>query len=362
MEPKTDKKILSGKVDLSHIGFPLIAIAIALLIGALLIVLTGKNPLYAYQSLLRGSFGSLRKFAETIVQSTPLIFAGLAVAFGFTCGIFNIGVEGQLIVGAFTAAIVGIYVKGLPPFLHLPLAMLAGAVMGGIWTGIPALLKITQGTSEVISTIMTNWIAVFVVHYLAAGPLRAEGEIPATDFVQSSAILPSLVPGFYDRLRWGIIIAVCFAILIYYIINNTTFGYEVRAVGMNQHASAYAGINVKRTILFSFLISGFFAGLAGGVEIVGLHGRYYDGFSPGYGFTGIAVALLARKNPLGVILTAFFFGALRSGATEMQIMAEVPKQIVDALQGLVVVFVAGESMIRSLFSSIRRRKAGGIKA
>lgn len=336
---------------------PVITVLVALLLGAGLMLLVHKNPILAYRALWNGAFGSIRSVSETLVKATPLILTGLAVAFGFTSGVFNVGGEGQLLTGALAAAWVGYSIGGLPRFVHVPLALTSSAAIGALWALVPAIMKVACGAHEVITTIMMNWIAIYIVHYLVIGPLKAPGELPATPFILKSATLNRLLPE-PSRLSTGILVAVACAILVFLVLRKTVLGYEVRAVGKNQDAAAYAGINVPRTVITSMLVSGMLAGLAGGVEVLGLHRRFYDAFSPGYGFDGIPIALLARNNPLGVLITALLFGALRNGASSMQIIAGIPKEIVVAVQGLIIVLIAGENLVRW---AVTRRVRSGVK-
>jgi len=332
-----------------------IAVIAALLVGAVIVYISGSSPLEAYKALYEGAFGSTYDFAQTLTRTTPLIFTGLTVAFAFRCGLFNIGGEGQLYVGGMTAAIVGISFTGLPIYVHLPLALGAGAAAGGAWSLVPSVLKARVGAHEVITTIMMNYIGILLCSYLANYPFKAEGWVAQTDVVEPSAQLPKLVPG--TQLTASIFVALACVVIAYYILYKTTLGYEIRAVGLNPTAAEYGGISVQKSIVVAMLISGMLAGLGGTGEVLGLHRRFIFGFSPGYGFDGIAVAVLGRNHPVGVVLGALLFGALRNGGMVMKQMTNVPTDLVIVIQGIVILFVAAPEMFR-IFRRIRK---GGIR-
>ncbi len=338
-------------------------IILALLVSMVLIAVSGADPFLAISSLFRGAFGSWNKVLETLIKSTPLIGVGLAIAIGFTGGVFNIGVEGQFLAGAFVCGLLGIFFPGLPGYIYIPLLLLAGLTAGALYALLPAIAKISRGVHEIITTIMLNYIGLYVIHYLVYTFFKTPGDIAAMDYLPASAKIPRIFPGGTSRLSWSFIIILLFALLLYYMLRKSTLGFEIRATGMNRHASLYSGIRIKRTMLTTFLLSGALAGLAGGMEVIGLHGRYYDGFAEGYGFAGIPIALLARKNPIGVIFAGIFIGALNSGALEMQITAGVPKQLVEVIQGLIILFVAGEKAFKVLREHLgqRRRQASAFR-
>ena len=316
------------------------AVAVALLVGALVILLSGDDPVLAYRALFRGAFGGVKPLSETLVAATPLIFGGLAFALAFRAGMFNIGIEGQLILGGLAAGWVGAQALGLPKLVHLPLALAAAMLAGGLWGALPGALKARTGAHEVITTIMLNYIAIRISAYAVGsnGPLKGEASLPATDRAQPSAILDRLIDG--ERVNVGILLALLVAGLLWYLLFRTTFGYRVRAVGLSRGAAAYAGIGWGRTITLAMLGSGLLAGLGGAAEVLGLQGRYYDQFSPGYGFTAIAIGLVGRNHPAGIVLAALLFGALNSGATAMQSAAGTSKELVQILQALVILAVA----------------------
>ncbi len=280
--------------------------------------------------------------------ATPYILAGLAVAIGFRCGLFNIGAEGQLFMGALGAAFVGYSIVGLPAYIHLPLAILGGALGGAIWAAIPGYLKARFGAHEVVNTIMMNWIAFRLSDWLLFGPMKASGYRPVTPNVEVTAELPRFFP---DPLRfnWGFFFALAMAVLVYWFLFKTTLGFEIRSVGANPDASKYAGMNVTRNFVLVMTLSGALAGLAGAVQVLGVDHWVGAGFSAGYGFDSIALALLGKSHPLGVVLAALLFGVLRSGATNMQSVSRIPIDLISVIQGLVIIFVAAPAIIRWIY-------------
>ncbi|MBA3336962.1 MAG: ABC transporter permease [Chloroflexia bacterium] len=325
------------------------AILVALLLGAVLILISGDNVITAYSALFRGAFGGSRPLAETLVASTPLILGGLAFAIAARAGLFNIGIEGQMILGGIAAGLVGSLALGVPAVVHLPLALVAAALAGGLWGALPGALKAWSGAHEVITTIMLNYLA----YRLSSWVIRSDhlfnvnAGFQATDPVAPAARLPRLLDG--TRLHSGIIVAIVAAAVLWYLLFRTTLGYKVRTVGASRGAAAYGGISWGRTIVIAMLASGLLAGLAGAGEALGLQGRYYNQPS-GYGFTAIAVGLVGRNHPWGVVLAGLLFGALSSGATEMQNSAGTSREIVEVLQGLVILSVAALAAIGYLRS------------
>jgi simple sugar transport system permease protein len=287
-------------------------------------------------------------FTESLVTATPYIFTGLAVAIGFKAGLFNIGAEGQFYLGALGAAYVGYSITGLPWFIHLPLALLGGAAAGAVWGAIPGFLKARFGAHEVVNTIMMNWIAFRLSDWLLTGPMQASGFRPVTPNVEAAAELPRIFP---DPLRfnWGFFLALAVAALVYWFLFKTTRGFEIRAVGANPNAAKYAGMNIVTNIVLVMTISGALAGLSGTSQVLGVDHWVGQGFSAGYGFDSIAIALLGKSHPAGVVLSALLFGFLRSGATRMQSIAGIPIDIISIIQGLMIVFVAAPDIIRWLF-------------
>lgn len=350
---------------------PVLAVLTGLVIGAVVILISGENPLIAYGALFEGSFGNpidffnglgvffssgetktllraIYPFTESLVTATPYIFAGLSVALGFRCGLFNIGAEGQFFIGALSSAFVGYSLSGLPMIIHLPLAILGGALGGAIWGMIPGYLKARFGAHEVVNTIMMNWIAFRLSDWLLNGPMKAEGFRPVTPTILESAELPRFFP---DPLRFnlGFFIALLVAYLVYWFLFKTTLGFEIRSVGANPDAAKYAGMNIIKNFVLVMFLAGGLAGMAGASQVLGVDHWVGQGFSAGYGFDAIALALLGKSHPFGVVLAALLFGFLRSGATDMQSMANIPIDIISIIQGMVIVFIAAPDIIRWLY-------------
>jgi len=334
---------------LSNVLSPLVAVAAAFLVGGLVVMAIGENPLRIYAILFRGAFGSVDSLGLVLFNAVPLIFTGLAVAFAFRAGLFNIGGEGQLYVGAFACTIVGLTLGGLPALLLVPVLVLASALGGAVWAAVPGLLKARFGVHEVINTIMMNFIAVGVTSYFVINVLREPGQMtPQTVEIAAAGHLPRL-SGALSRvgiplpranpLNLSILIALAAVWLAWYILHRTRLGYEIRAVGMNSEAAEYAGINVRATVVKAMLISGAFAGLVATNEVMGFRHRFLDNFSSGLGFMGIAVALLGKNTPLGVLLAALLFGVLNTGALEIDIFTEVPRELILVLQAVTIILV-----------------------
>ncbi|MGE5589568.1 MAG: ABC transporter permease [Bacillota bacterium] len=335
---------------------PILAVVAALLVGVLFILWVGKDPVLAYRSLWQVTFGSPRNALETLVEAVPLIFTGLSVAVGFRCGLFNIGGEGQYLVGSLAAAITGFSLTGLPAAVHIPLVLLAGFAAGGLWAALPGWLKARFGIHEVINTIMTNYIALYFVHYLLIAHLKDPTTLSQrTPRILESAILPNLVAN--TRFHLGFFVALLAALAVYYLLWRTTAGYEIRAVGLSPAAAEYGGISVAKNVVQAMIISGGLAGLAGAVQVAGISYAYYDGSAfVGYGFNGIAVALLGRNHPAGVLVGALLFGALsRGGVRGMQAIADVPKSMIGVVQAAIIFFIAAEGIFRVLLPHLRQR-------
>lgn len=326
---------------------PAAAIILALALGLLLVLAIGKSPAEAFGALVRANFGSKNGVAEMLVSTTPLIFTGLAVALAFRCGLFNIGGEGQYLVAGIAAAFVGYRFPGLGP-VHWLAALLAGALLGGIWAAIAGLLKAYRGVHEVVNTIMLNYIALFLSSYVVINFIKKPGPLPVSPDVAPHAKLGILLSG--TRLHAGIIVALVVAGLVWLLLYRTTAGYSIRAVGFAPKAAEYGGINVALNTVLAMGLSGALAGLAGAVQVLGVQGAFYDpiGGFVGYGFDGIAVALLGRNHPVGVVLAALLFGILDRGSGAMQAVAGVPKAVVWILQAAVVFFVAADGIIRRI--------------
>lgn len=388
-EPKSPK----GRGCLAVALLPGLAVLTALIIGGLIIAFSdshvlaawrnfGHNPLNAfaqtfvtifgaYISLFVGAFGNpvdivqavitliqtgdnrdilaaLRPFSESLVIATPYMFAGLAVALGFRGGLFNIGAEGQLFVGGLASVFVGYSLTGLPWFIHLPLAMLAGMLAGAVWGFVPGLLKAYTGAHEVINTIMMNYVAFRLTDYLLSGPMARPDKLPITPEIKSSAYLPTFLPA-PVRLHLGFFLALGIAALVYWFLWKTTRGFEIRMVGSNPSSARYAGVRNNRIIVLTMALSGALAGLAGTNQVLGVDHRLVRAFSTGYGFDSIALALLGNSHPAGVVLSSLLFGFLRGGAARMQSVSDVPVEIIRVIQGITIVLIAAPAIIRRLY-------------
>ncbi len=319
---------------------PLLSVLFGFLAGAIIMIITGINPLEGYRALVKGVVGNPRKFGEWFVASSPLIFTGLSVAFGFRTGLFNIGAEGQLIVGSFAAVVVGIFVD-VPAYIHLPLVLMSAAVAGALWGFVPGFLKAKYKVHEVVVTIMMNYSALHLINY-AIKALPGSTKTRSVDILPSASLSSEFLSNItnHSRLHWGFLIAVLGAIVFWFIIERTTFGYELRSVGFNPTASEYAGMKVNRNIILSMMISGAFAGLAGAMISVGTfdYARVIAS-AEGYGFDGIAVALLGNNSGFAIIISGMLFGALKAGSSAMA-LASVPKEIGHIIMAFIVLFAA----------------------
>lgn len=341
---------------------PIVSVLLALIVGAIIIACLGKNPLEGYAAMLQGSLGDWNKIGNTLERSCPLIFTGLCAVFAYKCGVFNLGGEGQFIMGGCATAtvILGLGLEGIPGLL---LGLLAGIVAGAIWGLLPGIMKITRGLNEMITTIMLNYIAMYFMEYIYKNVFSDQG-LPKTYAMPQSSRLPDDL-GFHI----GVIIAILLGIFIWYLIFRTSFGFKIRAVGMNPVASKVNGFPVKRLMLLAFIISGAIAGLGGAVELLGKTPyRLASGFGSGFGFDGVAIALIAQLNPIAAIVVAIFFGMLSTGGTMMQSVIGVPTAIVDIIRGLIIIFaVAGMAAIKmpkilAFFSKRNESKKAEAKA
>ena len=342
---------------------PALALLTALAIGAVIMWIFGDPPLKAYKGLFEGAFGDPKAWARTIRKMSPFILAGLSVAVAFKAGLFNIGASGQFLMGTVASVAVGINFDGLPAAIHLPLALLAGIAGGAAWGAIPGILKVYTGAHEVIVTIMLNYIAANFAGWLVyaggsqgqtPGPLwdRTARAISETPDVLASAQIPWLFGPPY-RVHSGIILALLAAVLMAWLIYKTIIGFEIRTVGQNAKAARYAGVRVKRTIILTMIIAGGLAGLAGGIETLGLNHKFAPEFGGAVGFDGITIALLGQTNPFGVVLAAFLFAALDSGAATMQFQSGVAIDIIQVFQAVTLALVAAPMIIRQIYH-IRR--------
>jgi simple sugar transport system permease protein len=335
---------------------PVVAIFLALLVGSVIITFTGDDVVLAISSLVLGAFGNLRSLGQSFLAATPILFTGLAFAVAYRSGIFNIGAEGQFLVGAIAGAYVGTLFSHLPAFIYIPIVLASGGIVGALWAFLPAILKIKLGVHEVINVIMLNKIALYLTNWLVSvdGPFRQGSVQPATPFVCEVVRLQPILPK--SPMNVGYFIGIVVAYLMYLIMWKTSSGYQMRAVGYNMHAAKFSGINAESSIVKAFMISGALAGIGGAMEICSVFGRFYAGFSPGYGFEGIAVSLLGNNHPAGIIISSLLFGALKTGAMRMQILAGTNVNLVKVLQALIIFFVAGKWSITELYARYKEKK------
>lgn len=327
---------------------PVLAMVIALVVGVLLLFLLGTDPIEAYSALIQGALGNISGITQTLTKATPLLLVGLGICIAFRGGVINIGGEGQIVVGALAATAFGVGFRDLPALVLLPLTLISGAAAGLIWGGIPGLLKARLGVNEILTTVMMNQIALRLMNFLLRGPMLDPEHVAAGTSIPQSAALPESIwlPRLVPRTLFhsGAILAVLLALAVYFLLWRTTIGYRIRAVGLNPHASRYAGIPVAKYVTLSLALSGMLCGLAGAVEVLGVHHRMLEGLSGGYGFSGIVAALFGKLHPLGAIPASALFGALLVGADKMQRAVQVPSALAIALQGLVVLFVVSSDL------------------
>ena len=320
---------------------PIISVILALLVGAIIIACLGKNPIQGYGAMLQGSLGDAGKIGKTLERACPLIFTGLAAVFAYKCGVFNLGGEGQFIMGGCATATVVLGLNLTGP-MGLLLGIIAGIVVGGIWALIPGIMKITRGLNELITTIMLNYVALYFMEYIFKNVFSDQG-LPKTLAMPKSTHLIDV-----GSAHVGVIIAILLGIFLWYVIFRTSFGFKIRAVGMSPTASKVNGFPVRALVLLAFVISGAIAGMGGAVELLGKTPfRLADGFGSGFGFDGVAIALIAQLNPIAAIVVALLFGILSTGGTMMQSVIGVPTAIVDIVRGLIIIFaIAGMAMVK----------------
>lgn len=340
-----------------QIFVPVIAAVLGLICAGIIMLVFGHSPIEGFRALFTGIFGSPQAIGEALRAAAPLILAGLSVAFAYKTGLFNIGVEGQLLVGWLAAVWVG-YAFDLPALLHVPFAILAAAIAGALWGAVPGFLKAFYGVNEVIVTIMMNYIALYTTAYLIRTFIFAGSEKSHT--IQPSASLNSealmaLTNG--SRLHYGFFIALGLCIVVWFLLQKTTFGYELRSSGYSRNASLYAGMNVKKNIILSMVFAGGLAGIAGAMEGLGTFGfmTIQTAFS-GIGFNGIAVALLGANNPFGIAIAATLFGGLQSAAPTMNFQTGIPSELISIMIALIIFFVASGAIIQ--YWILKMRKGG----
>lgn len=338
----------------SNLRLPFTAIAFGLLAGGIFVLSIGKNPIAVYAAIWKSVFGSPKNFLDVIGQATPLVFTGLSIAFAFRTGMFNIGAEGQYIMGLLAAGIAGIKLSFLPRPLLILTCLLAGALAGGLWAGIPGWLKAKRGVHEVINTIMMNYIALYLTNALILSDwLKAPG-YQATYEVSGKALIQRFLG---TTANWGIVLAVIAVAVVYLLLWRTKLGYEIRATGYNPDAAEYAGINVPNRLLVALVTSGILAGLGGAVQTLGVKRRVFQLFGfTGVGLDGIAVALIGRNHPVGVVLAALLYGTLYRSSAIIQLATGVPKQVIGIMQACIIFFVAAEEIIKLILQLAKRRK------
>lgn len=360
MSSKASKKKFS-LVD-NTILFSLISIVLGLLVGAIALLIAGRDPIQAYSAMIEGIFGKPKYIAWVIIRSTPLILTGLSIAFAFKTGLFNIGAEGQFIIGALVATMVG-SVMPLPAIIHIPLTLLMACLGGAIWGGFAGWLKSKFGINEVIAAIMLNWIAFYLSNFAIKNTWLAKPNSEASVSIHDSATigihwLTDLV-GPATKVNWGIVISIVFILVIAFILFKTTLGFELRGVGHNKFGAEYGGIDVNKSILKSMAIAGMLSAVAGAIQVMGVAQNITILAAPeGYGFDGIAVALIANSNPIGVIFSGLLFGAFKYGGTKMQAVG-APSEVVNIVIGSIVYFIALSSVLRMLYIKFREKKNKG---
>ncbi|MBN4062660.1 MAG: ABC transporter permease [Alkaliphilus sp.] len=371
---ETKSKII-GLFLKENLKFTLISIFIGFLIGSITLAVAGFNPFRAYAIMFSGVFGRLNYIAWVIIRSTPLILTGLSIAFAFKTGLFNIGAEGQFIIGALVAALAGYFIQ-LPAILHIPVVILLAASAAALWGGIAGYLKAKFGVHEVIATIMLNWIALYLTNFVVTLEAVQRPARPVSHNIQPTASLMFfqqwkvteegrawLLDNFLAReilrtpFNAGILFAVILAVVVWYILKHTTLGYELKAVGLNKHAAEYAGINVQKNIVRAMLISGALAGMAGAFHVLGNTQRVAIlAAMEGFGFNGIAVALIGGSTAIGVVFSALLFGALQYGGTKIQLALGAPTEVINIMIGTIVFFIAIPRLIKILLAKFSKKR------
>lgn len=347
------------------VAVPLLSFVLALFVGAVIIVLSStvvlKNPfdptlpLTAYVALAQGALGSYDSFVTTLVQTTPLLLAGLGVGIGFRAGLFNIGAQGQFLMGAIGSIATAALMPSAPSIVAIPAALAGGMLVGAAWGFVPGFLKATSGAHEVVTTIMMNYIALASMAWIVNGPLKQAGSNPPTTPSVTSAALPIL---FGRAGHLGILIAFLAVPIAWFLLFRTTRGFEIRAVGVNPDAARYAGVKPRRLVVLTMCIAGMLAGLAGAITVLGITHRMNTTFNTTVGFDAITVALLGRSNPIGIMFAALLFGAMHAGAPPMQINAGIPVELVQVIQALILLFLVANTVLRRL---LRLRGVAGVE-
>lgn len=349
--------LIAERIDmnaLKKILIPVAGVLVGMIVGSLVIVNKDRSLFMVMGQLFHGAFGDWTNFTGSVVYAIPLGFTGLAIAFSYSAGIFNIGAEGQLQLAALGTAVVATSGFLAESSLLMPVVLIAGMIMGSLWAVIPGILKAYKGFNEIVVTMLLNYVAILLVSFFLQGPLMAEGAyFPQTEIFPDTARLHKIVQGY--TIHQGIWVLLLMVFIVWVILYKTTFGFRIRAVGFNPEGALYGGIDYKKILVLSMVVSGALAGLAGSVEVTGVHRRLMQGFSPGYGYDAIAVALLANLNPIGILFSSFFFGALRNAASGLQIDFGIPVSFIYIIQALAIIFVVSSQGMPRVIRNIRRR-------
>lgn len=347
------------KWNTTKVLVPFLSVLLGFMAGALVMLVSGHNPIEAYAALLKGAgfFGNVKRFGDTLLNTTTLLLTGLSVAFAFKTGLFNIGAPGQMLMGGFAAVLLGIKLS-LPKAVHVPVVVLAALAAGAIWGVLPGLLKAKFKIHEVVTSIMMNWIAVWSVYYFVPELIPGSFNTESASIKETASLrvtwLSDLFHGSYVNI--GIFIAAVSVVITWWILQKTTFGYELKAVGFNHHAAKYSGMKVERNIVYSMMISGALAGLAGVTFYLGYANNIKIGVLPSQGYDGIAVALVGLNNPVGIIFSSFLFGFMNSGKLFMQSAADVPNELVSIINGIIIFFAAANLMIKAWLQRAASKK------
>lgn len=344
--------------DVTPLVASLLAVVASLFIGAIVILAVGENPLLAYYELLRGAIGNVDAITSTMARQVPMLLTGLAWVVAFQAGLISLGSEGQLYMGGLAAGIAG-YMIDLPAVIMIPYVILVGAVAGGLYGLLAGWLRTAFRIPELLSTLMMNYIAIFFTGYMVVGPFRDRSPdanmLPKTQRIVENADLPTLIAG--TRLHLGFFVAIGLTVLLWWFLMRTRRGYEFRMHGLNPAFAEYAGIDRPRLVHQAMFMSGGLAGVAGAIEVMGVHYRFIDQFSPGYGFDGIAAAILGNSTPIGTFFSSLFFSALRTGAMGMDRNTQVPFELRNVVQAMIIFFIASNLFIN--YRQIWKRWTGG---
>lgn len=340
-----------------ELGGILVTVAAALLCGSVVIMLTSSEPLVAIRAMFVDPLTSAFNIGTILNKAVPLILTGLALAVVFQTGVFSMGAEGQLYVGAFVGALVGVYGASLPPLLHFPLILLAAMAGAALYGAIPGILKAYLNADEVVTTLMLNFVAILTTSYLVNNPFKAEGVggFARMEYIDKDVLLPKIIPG--TNAHAGIFISLAAILVVYLLLYKTSIGYEIRLVGKNPQFAKYGGINTRKVVVLSVMISAALAGCAGIVETLGIQQTFKDNFSTGLGFDGIIIALLGRNHPAGVLAAALFYAYIQVGAQTMQFNSDMPREVAVIIQVLLVLFVTAQAIFAYLHQRMARRKA-----